>query len=137
MSAGSCDSKKVYGALPRRPFLKKFLIPLFAGLLAVCAYTNPLAVIVLNPSGWNVGRMPSDWQVKVHHGKPDISTCDAPDGSCIHLKSVKASFALERGVDVDTTKHPYLTWRWKVSQLPPSGDFRHAATDDQAAQVLV
>jgi hypothetical protein len=31
----------------------------------------------------------------------------------------------------------YLTWRWKVTQLPAGGDFRHATTDDQAAQVLV
>jgi hypothetical protein len=32
---------------------------------------------------------------------------------------------------------PYLTWTWKVTQIPPIGDFRRAATDDQAAQVLV
>jgi hypothetical protein len=32
---------------------------------------------------------------------------------------------------------PYLTWRWKVAQLPAGGDFRHMSTDDQAAQVLV
>jgi len=32
---------------------------------------------------------------------------------------------------------PYLTWNWKVAQLPAGGDFRHATTDDQAAQVLV
>lgn len=32
---------------------------------------------------------------------------------------------------------PYLTWNWKVTHLPPGGDFRRAATDDQAAQVLV
>ena len=31
----------------------------------------------------------------------------------------------------------YLTWHWKVTQLPSGGDFRHASTDDQAAQVLV
>ena len=49
----------------------------------------------------------------------------------------KASFALERDVDVDPAQMPYLTWRWKVTQLPAGGDFRHSATDDQAAQVLV
>ena len=32
---------------------------------------------------------------------------------------------------------PLLTWRWKVTQLPPDGDFRRSSTDDQAAQVLV
>ena len=32
---------------------------------------------------------------------------------------------------------PWLTWRWKVTELPRGGDFRRARTDDQAAQVLV
>jgi hypothetical protein len=32
---------------------------------------------------------------------------------------------------------PYLTWRWKVAQLPAGGDFRRSAADDQAAQILV
>ncbi len=40
-------------------------------------------------------------------------------------------------MDVDPAQMPYLTWRWKVAQLPGGGDFRHASSDDQAAQVLV
>ncbi len=63
--------------------------------------------------------------------------CRPVDGCCVHLKSVKASFSLERSVDVDLTQMPVLTWRWKVAQLPPDGDFRRSSTDDQAAQVLV
>ena len=77
-----------------------------------------------------------DWQVKVNHGNPDISVCKEID-SCLHLKSVRSSFALEHSVNVDPAQMPYLTWRWKVAQLPGKGDFRHASTDDQAAQVLV
>ena len=83
------------------------------------------------------GRLPSEWQVKVNHGKPDVSVCNDGEGPCVHLKSVKSSFSLERGVDVDPAVTPYLAWNWKVTQLPPAGDFRKAATDDQAAQVLV
>jgi hypothetical protein len=40
-------------------------------------------------------------------------------------------------VDVDPAQMPYLTWSWKVAQLPGGGDFRKASTDDQAAQLLV
>jgi hypothetical protein len=53
------------------------------------------------------------------------------------LKSVKASFAIERAVDVDPSQMPYLSWDWKVTQLPAGGDFRRSSTDDQAAQLLV
>ncbi|MBZ5618292.1 MAG: DUF3047 domain-containing protein [Acidobacteriia bacterium] len=94
-------------------------------------------MIVLNTTGWNVARVPADWQVKVNHGKPDFSVSTERGTSCLRLKSVKASFSLEREVDVDPAQLPYLTWNWKVTQLPNGGDFRRAATDDQAAQVLV
>ena len=41
------------------------------------------------------------------------------------------------GADVDPAEMPWLTWHWKVTQLPGGGDFRRASTDDQAAQILV
>ena len=114
-------------------------------LLAVCsissflflAHTSQLALIVLNAASLGTGRLPTDWQIKVNHGRPDFSVCKDGDEPCVRLKSVRASFALERGVDVDPSQMPYLSWRWKVTQLPTGGDFRRAATDDQAAQLLV
>ncbi len=117
--------------------MKKFLLVTIALLMTFHAGTAQLAFIVLDAARWNVGRLPSDWQVKVNHGKPDISVTGDAEGARLHLKSVKASFALEHGVDVDPAQMPFLTWQWKVAQLPAGGDFRHAATDDQAAQVLV
>jgi len=101
------------------------------------ARTSPLALIVLDTASWNAGRFPADWKIEVNHGKPEVSLCQPVDGCCVHLKSVRSSFSLERSVDVDPNQMPVLTWRWKVSQLPAAGDFRHASTDDQAAQVLV
>jgi len=101
------------------------------------AHTSQLAVIVLSAANMAPGRLPADWQVKVNHGRPDISACKDTEGACVRLRSVKASFSLERGIDVDPSATPYLAWTWKVTQLPPSGDFRKAATDDQAAQLLV
>ena len=45
-------------------------------------------------------------------------------GSFVQLRSHKSSFSLERGVDVDLAQYPYLSWRWKVGELPRGGDFR-------------
>ena len=101
------------------------------------AQTAPLAFIVLNTAGGPVPNLPADWQVKVNHGKPDVSVCADRSDACVHLKSTKSSFSLERSVDIDPRQMPFLTWHWKVAQLPAGGDFRHTATDDQAAQVLV
>jgi hypothetical protein len=106
-------------------------------LLADPGRSSQLAVILLNPANWGSGRPPADWQIKVVHGRPDIAACTDGDGSCLHLRSSKSSFALERTLDVDPYENRYLAWRWKVTALPNGGDFRRPATDDQAAQVLV
>jgi len=110
--------------------------------LAVCLLVNPahasqLAIIVLNTLSWGGGHPPSDWLIKVVHGKPEIAVCTETDGSCLHLKATKSSYGLEHSIDLNPQETRYLTWRWKVTELPAGGDFRRAATDDQAAQVLV
>ncbi len=104
---------------------------------ALAAQTVPLSFIVFDVRTAQPGRLPDGWQLKVNRGQPDVSVIDAPQGPVVHFRSQKSSFGLERGVDVDVSQYPYLSWRWKVSQLPRGGDFRHGATDDQAAQVLV
>jgi len=93
--------------------------------------------MLLSASNLGSGRLPSDWAIKVNTGRPDISVCADSEGACVRLKSVKSSFSLERGLDVDPAQIPILSWKWKVGQLPERGDFRHSSTDDQAAQVLV
>ena len=98
---------------------------------------SPLALIVLGSTSYDAGSVPAGWQIKANHGTPEISFCKDDDTACVHLKSAKSSFALQRAVNIDPAEMPYLTWRWKVSQLPAGGDFRRMRTDDQAAQVLV
>jgi len=96
-----------------------------------------ISMAVLGGMSFDPGPIPAEWQVKEHSGKPQISTCSESAGFCVRLTSLNSSFSLERSVDVNPGDLPYLTWSWKVAQLPPSGDFRKTSTDDQAAQVLV
>jgi hypothetical protein len=96
-----------------------------------------MAMVILNATSASPGRLPEGWQLKVNRGAPDITVIGESTGRVLRFKSLKSSFALERGVDVDVAQFPLLSWTWKVSELPAGGDFRRAATDDQAAQVLV
>lgn len=116
--------------------MKKYLLACGFLVFLFQAHTSQLAFIVLNTANWGSGRLPADWQIKVTHGKPGISVCKETE-SCLRLMSVKSSFGLEHSVNVDPAQLPFLTWHWKVAQLPGGGDFRRASTDDQAAQVLV
>jgi len=102
--------------------------------VAVCA--GQLSMIVLNFDGAR-GKLPPGWQIKVNHGQPEIAVGRGPEGDFMKLHSDRASYGLERAVDVDPADLPFLQWRWKVTQLPAGGDFRHSRTDDQAAQLLV
>jgi hypothetical protein len=84
------------------------------------------------------GRFPLDgWELKVNSGQPDVSTTKDGDAVVLHFESVKSCLSLEKGVDVDAAKLPYLAWRSKVTQVPKGGDSRHFWTDDPATQVLV
>jgi len=128
------------GVTVRSPLVRvhlKRLILIAIFVFTLVAQTAPLAMVVLNTTGWYGGRMPAGWEIKVNHGRPVVSVCKDADTACLHLLSVSSSFALEKSVDVDPAQLPYLTWSWKVARLPGGGDFRKASTDDQAAQLLV
>jgi len=117
--------------------LRRFaLLAIFVGLILL-AHSAQISMMLLNIPSPSAGKLPDGWTVKVNHGSPEISTGAGPEGTFVELRSHKSSFSLERGVDVDLAQYPYLSWRWKVGELPRGGDFRHAHTDDQAAQVLV
>ena len=106
-----------------------------AGVLA--ANVPPLAFFVFDTRTARAGRLPDEWRIKVNRGAPEVRVIDDTQGAVIQLKSRRSSFALERAVDIDPERYPYLTWRWKVATLPRGADFRQATTDDQAAQILV
>jgi hypothetical protein len=106
-------------------------------LTAVLAKPALMAFLVLDTKIAYPGRLPDGWRIKLTHGTPDVTVIRDSQGSVLQLKSHSSSFGLERSVDVNPGEYPYLTWRWKVTKLPPAGDFRHSNTDDQAAQVLV
>jgi hypothetical protein len=119
--------------------LRKSLL-VYASLVlfpVVLAQTAPLAFLVFDARVARPGRLPDGWRIHVNHGSPDVTVTDDAQGRVLHLKSRASSFGLEREVNVDPAQLPFLTWRWKVADLPRGGDFRHARTDDQAAQVLV
>jgi len=127
------------------------------GLFAFQARTPPAALVVLDtgkawaagaspggtsPGGSSSGKaaasqIPPGWELKVNSGIPDVTFSDQGDETALHFRSVKSSYSLERAINIDPAQLPYLSWRWKITQLPRGGDFRHTSTDDQAAQVMV
>jgi len=97
----------------------------------------PLGMIVFEAHNTSVDQLPDGWSVKTLKGQADVATIASEEGPVLRLRSRNTSFSLERSLDVDLARYPYMSWQWKVTELPRGGDFRHFRTDDQAAQILV
>lgn len=118
--------------------MRRVLFAFFGIFLAIFLVKSaPLALFVFDTSVAHPGRLPDGWRVKVVAGTPDVSIVNDGQAAVLHLKSRSSSYGLERAVDADPAQYPYLSWRWKVTDLPRGGDLRSSSTDDQAAQLLV
>ena len=81
--------------------------------------------------------VPNGWQLKEKSGRAHISIVTGDGFKAVQLRSTNTSFCLQRQVNAELKKFPILSWKWRVTQLPEGGDFRHSKTDDQAAQLFV
>jgi hypothetical protein len=109
------------------------------GLPAASDPANRIRVAIADPLP---ARLPADgvprgWQLKEFAGQAAVEVVRNEGRIAMRLRSDRASFAVHRDVVVDPRTFPYLTWSWKVTQLPAAGDVRDSARDDQAAQVYV
>jgi len=91
----------------------------------------------VRPSRLPLDGVPEGWSVKEFTGKAVVSLVRDDGQTALKLSSARTSFALYRDVIVDLATTPWLTWSWKVTRLPASGDVRSATSDDEAAQVYV
>ncbi len=81
--------------------------------------------------------VPEGWALKEFAGKARVKIEKVGPAFAVHLSSDRASFSLYKDISVDLKQFSYLSWAWRVDQLPPKGDVRNKDTDDQAAQVYV
>lgn len=116
---------------------------LLAGALAAlapAAGAQPASIVVENWSKPPAGArgIPPGWQgQKWGSPKYDFTVVAESSSKALEIKSDNDSSTISREIEVDVRKYPILQWRWKVVTLPPRGDARKAATDDQAAQLYV
>jgi hypothetical protein len=79
----------------------------------------------------------SAWKIKKWVGNVDVDFLHNGAMPFVRLTSDNSSWAFLRKVSVDLKETPMLTWTWEADALPPGGDGRYRATDDEAAQVYV
>jgi hypothetical protein len=110
--------------------------------LGAAAWAAGAPVVVEDWSAQPLGSrgIPPGWKGQ-RWGRPAYDFTIAQDGGrrALHLRSRNEGSTIARDIKgrVHLTATPVLEWQWKAVVLPPGGDSRRAATDDQAAQILV
>lgn len=117
-------------------FLRNFLVCLLA-LFLVPAWSTTGVVIGDFTNGADQKGVPVGWQLKEKSGRVDLAVVEENGVSALRLTSNDSSFSIQKTVDVDVSRYPVMSWRWKVTRLPEGGDFRQSKTDDQAAQLFL
>jgi len=106
-------------------------------LFLVPAWATTDVVIGDFTNGADQNGVPVGWKLKEKSGRADFAVVKEDDVSALRLTSDDSSFSIQKSVDVDVSRYPVMSWRWKVTRLPKGGDFRKSKTDDQAAQLFL
>jgi DUF3047 family protein len=97
----------------------------------------PVALSERPPGRLPAEGVPAGWELREFAGRAAIELVRNDGRLALRLRSDAASFAVYRDAVIDMNEYPRLAWSWKVVQLPPRGDVRDRARDDQAAQLYV
>jgi len=81
--------------------------------------------------------VPEGWILKEKTGEAEFKILNENNETIAYFVSRSASFSLEKPLQIDPRRYPYLSWRWKVLRLPAGGDSRLKGKNDQAAQLLI
>jgi len=87
--------------------------------------------------GLDTNGVPLGWQLKNPGTNSKIDIERENKDYFLHILCVNDNIALGKKLSIDVRKYPYLSWRWKASRLPESGDIRKRETDEQAGQIYV
>ena len=104
-----------------------------------------LASVIQTPSpagaSWNfsadsLGRLPQGWQTRGNSSSPVYRVEADPDGNR-YVSGDSQSSDVQLGVELKAEDRgfPFLSWRWRVWELPKGGDERRSQTLDSAASV--
>ncbi|MBC8233019.1 DUF3047 domain-containing protein [bacterium] len=55
----------------------------------------------------------------------------------VKAESKMSASAIYKNVEIDTKEYPYLSWRWKLSNIIKKGDARKKEGDDYSARIYV
>ena len=87
-------------------------------------------------SRFKAGTFPEGWKARGGDGSK-VYTVKANQESYLEAKAIASAVAIAKKFDYDLKEYPFLSWQWRVLELPRGGDERHKKTGDSAAAIYV
>jgi len=111
-----------------------FYLALLLLLLPILSRSAIGADILLDDYGHGISK---NWKEKSFRGLTHYEVVEEDGQRCIKATSNASASALYFEIDFDPKEYPFLTWRWKVSNILAKGDELKKEGDDYAARVYV
>ncbi len=101
---------------------------------AVFAASNNIVLHFSNPSNSNIS---DKWQVKKFKGLTDYSLIKENGVQCIAALSKNSASGLFHEIKYSLADYPFLSWKWRISNILSKGDATKKEADDYAARIYV
>jgi hypothetical protein len=124
--------------------MKKSLVALFLLLLAsgivgvaVLSSDEPEPVRTVEDfSSFEEGSFPEGWKSRGGEGS-EIYRVRSDHEPYLEAHAKESAVTIAKKFEYDLTEYPYLSWQWRVIELPKGGDERYKKTGDSAAAIYV
>ncbi|UCE33154.1 MAG: DUF3047 domain-containing protein [Deltaproteobacteria bacterium] len=124
--------------------MKKSLVMLFLFLLAfgtvgvaVVSSDEPeLVRTVEDFSSFEEGSFPEGWKSRGGEGS-EVYRVRSDHEPYLEANAKQSAVTIAKKFEYDLTEYPYLSWQWRVIELPKGGDERYKKTGDSAAAIYV
>lgn len=124
--------------------LVRSLVILGAALLSSCAHAPPAPPPAPEVAPFSAGRpgaaYPGGWHplgFSKFRKETHYALVDDCGRTVVEASADGSSSGLIEPVDIDASKYPWITWRWKVPQLVPGADNTRRETEDAPARIEI
>jgi len=69
-----------------------------------------------------VGTLPSDWHLRRQSDVREYEVRSEDGNHYLHAATSSSDMMVVKKISVDIVQYPFVTWRWRVHELPANGD---------------
>ncbi|MCK4485798.1 MAG: DUF3047 domain-containing protein [Desulfobacterales bacterium] len=87
-------------------------------------------------SRFKAGTFPEGWKARGGDGSK-VYRVKADPESYLEAKAINSAVTIAKKFEYDLKEYPFLSWQWRVLELPRGGDERYKKIGDSAAAIYV